>query len=161
MAQPGLALSLQVDHRQQVFFLVLNTFSDQQHITTPTTALYSFLKQPVSTSTRAAMPLDHEVEYVPKLPLPARVGAQAQVKPHVDAAGYAKMYKQSLEEPEVFWNKVGGLLSHCSTWLVAESVPSFLSQMAQETLSWITPYKTVSHGSFEKGDMSWFPEGGQ
>lgn len=52
------------------------------------------------------MPLDHEVEYIPKLPLPSRAGPKAQVKPHVDEATYKKMHKQSLEEPDKFWDQV-------------------------------------------------------
>jgi len=82
------------------------------------------------------MPLDHEVEHVNKMPLPARTGSKAQVKPHVDAAGYEKLYNQSIKQPEVFWDN-----------------------MAREHLDWITPYKTVKSGGFDFGDMAWFPEG--
>lgn len=32
-------------------------------------------------------------------------------------------------------------------------------QAARENLSWDTPFKTVRHGGFEHGDVSWFPEG--
>ena len=33
-------------------------------------------------------------------------------------------------------------------------------QMARETLHWDRPFKTVRSGSFENGDVVWFPEGG-
>lgn len=32
--------------------------------------------------------------------------------------------------------------------------------MAKETLHWDRPFKTVRHGSFEHGNIAWFPEGG-
>jgi hypothetical protein len=32
--------------------------------------------------------------------------------------------------------------------------------MARETLYWDRPFKTVRSGSFENGDVVWFPEGG-
>lgn len=76
------------------------------------------------------MPLDHEVEYVPKLPLPARTGPQAKVKPHVDEAGYAKMYRRSLDEPEQFWDEVSFLLkcSAVSQSMMLNMRPSHLSR---------------------------------
>ena len=33
-------------------------------------------------------------------------------------------------------------------------------QIARETLYWDRPFKTVRSGSFETGDIVWFPEGG-
>lgn len=47
-----------------------------------------------------------------------------------------------------------------NTQLDAMRVRYIFLQMARETLDWISPYKTVSHGSFEFGDTAWFPEGG-
>ena len=32
--------------------------------------------------------------------------------------------------------------------------------MARETLHWDRPFHTVRSGSFENGDIVWFPEGG-
>ena len=32
-------------------------------------------------------------------------------------------------------------------------------QMARETLHWDRPFHTVRSGSFENGDIAWFPEG--
>lgn len=32
--------------------------------------------------------------------------------------------------------------------------------MAKEHLFWHRPYSTVQAGSFESGDVQWFPEGG-
>ncbi|KAF8733266.1 hypothetical protein AX14_003959 [Amanita brunnescens Koide BX004] len=34
------------------------------------------------------------------------------------------------------------------------------AKMARETLHWDRPFKTVRHGSFEHGNIAWFPEGG-
>lgn len=34
------------------------------------------------------------------------------------------------------------------------------SQMARETIHWDRPFQTVRAGSFETGDIVWFPEGG-
>ena len=31
--------------------------------------------------------------------------------------------------------------------------------MARETLHWDRPFQTVRSGSFENGDIAWFPEG--
>ncbi|KDE09541.1 acetyl-coenzyme A synthetase [Microbotryum lychnidis-dioicae p1A1 Lamole] len=58
-------------------------------------------------------------------------------KPHADTAEYERMYKESIEQPSVFWDK-----------------------MAKEHLYWHRPYSTVMAGSFEAGDVQWFPEGG-
>ena len=33
-------------------------------------------------------------------------------------------------------------------------------QMAHEMLHWDRPFRTVRSGSFENGDIVWFPEGG-
>lgn len=33
-------------------------------------------------------------------------------------------------------------------------------QMANDLLYWHQPFTTVTAGSFEHGDISWFPEGG-
>ncbi|KAF8635001.1 hypothetical protein AX15_000614 [Amanita polypyramis BW_CC] len=34
------------------------------------------------------------------------------------------------------------------------------AKIARQTLSWDRPFKTVRHGGFENGDITWFPEGG-
>ena len=38
-------------------------------------------------------------------------------------------------------------------------LPSHILQVAREALHWDRPFKTVRSGSFEKGDIAWFPEG--
>lgn len=57
--------------------------------------------------------------------------------PHVDEDKYLSMYKESIEKPEVFFDK-----------------------MAKEHLHFHVPYQTVKHGGFKDGDIAWFPEGG-
>ncbi|KAM9982190.1 hypothetical protein ACTFIY_004491 [Dictyostelium cf. discoideum] len=49
---------------------------------------------------------------------------------------YNEMYKESIESPNQFWDK-----------------------KAKEFLTWFSDYTTVQHGSFEKGDISWFLNG--
>jgi acetyl-CoA synthetase len=58
-------------------------------------------------------------------------------KPHADTAEYEKLYKESIDHPAQFWDR-----------------------MAKEHLYWHRPYSTVMAGSFEHGDVQWFPEGG-
>ncbi len=56
---------------------------------------------------------------------------------HIDRERYQAMYRQSLEEPEVFWG-----------------------QMAQEFLTWDAPWNNVRRFDFANGDAAWF-EGGK
>ena len=44
--------------------------------------------------------------YVPKRELAKRTGAGAKVKPHVDESEYQALYKESIEQPDKFWDKV-------------------------------------------------------
>ena len=37
---------------------------------------------------------------------------------------------------------------------------SAMAKVAKETLHWDRPFETVRAGSFETGDIVWFPEGG-
>lgn len=58
-------------------------------------------------------------------------------KPHIDSLEtYQKLYKESIEDGDKFWAK-----------------------MARELLTWERDFQTVSSGSFENGDVSWFLEG--
>lgn len=58
-------------------------------------------------------------------------------KPHIDSLEtYQKLYKESIEDGDKFWAK-----------------------MARELLTWEKDFQTVSAGSFENGDVSWFLEG--
>jgi acetyl-CoA synthetase len=56
---------------------------------------------------------------------------------HLDLKTYEKMYKESIETPDVFFGN-----------------------LAKELLDWYTPFHTVKNGSFEHGDVNWF-QGGQ
>ncbi|KAK4057085.1 acetyl-coenzyme A synthetase 2 [Microbotryomycetes sp. JL221] len=58
-------------------------------------------------------------------------------KPHAHTQEYERLYKESIENTHDFWDK-----------------------MAKEHLYWHRPYSTVQAGSFEAGDVQWFPEGG-
>ncbi|AOW06729.1 hypothetical protein B0I72DRAFT_82454 [Yarrowia lipolytica] len=57
--------------------------------------------------------------------------------PHLDCLqDYHQLHKESIEDPKAFWKK-----------------------MANELISWSTPFETVRSGGFEHGDVAWFPEG--
>ncbi|KAF0500262.1 acetyl-coenzyme a synthetase [Gigaspora margarita] len=57
--------------------------------------------------------------------------------PHVNSIEqYKKLYKESIKNPTEFWGK-----------------------LANELLTWHTPFKTVLSGGFEYGDVTWFREG--
>lgn len=49
---------------------------------------------------------------------------------------YKVQYRESIDNPTKFWG-----------------------EKARELLHWDVPFKTVVNGSFENGDVSWFPEG--
>ena len=70
---------------------------------------------------------------VPARPVPDAVAEGA----HVDAEGYERMYRQSVEDPDAFWGEHG------------------------KRLDWITPYTTVKNTTFEYPDVSikWFEDG--
>ncbi|KAF3933315.1 hypothetical protein ABW19_dt0201174 [Dactylella cylindrospora] len=58
-------------------------------------------------------------------------------KPHLkNLDEYKALYKESIENPDAFWGR-----------------------LANELLTWDVPFKTVSHGGLNFGDVSWFPEG--
>ena len=59
-------------------------------------------------------------------------------KPHVGPEDYETMYKESITQPDKFFDR-----------------------MAQEHLSFDRPYKTIMHGGFKDGDIAWFPEGSE
>ena len=58
-------------------------------------------------------------------------------KPHVDAAGYKRMYAQSIEAPDAFWGEHG------------------------KRVDWIKPFTKVKNTSFAPGniDIRWFEDG--
>lgn len=51
--------------------------------------------------------------YIAKRNLAARTGPNAKVKPHVNEQEYAAMYKESIEQPDKFWDKVSFLCCVC------------------------------------------------
>ncbi|KAG5643417.1 acetyl-CoA synthetase [Asterophora parasitica] len=76
---------------------------------------------------------------VPKHPIAPRVAngpRTPHVGPHIDA--YHQAHKVTVGEGSDEW------------W----------AQKARETLHWDRPFQTVRAGSFENGDIAWFPEGG-
>jgi len=80
------------------------------------------------------MTLDHPV-VTPEgaRPVPQEVAARA----HVDAEGYAKLYAESVADPEGFWEREG------------------------KRIDWIRPYTKVKNTSFAPGaiDIRWFEDG--
>ncbi len=70
---------------------------------------------------------------VPARPVPDVVARRALV----DAEGYERMYRQSVEDPDAFWGEHG------------------------KRLDWITPYKTVKNTTYAYPDVSirWFEDG--
>ena len=57
-------------------------------------------------------------------------------KPYLTLEEYEAEYRESIENPDKFWG-----------------------EKARELLHWDIPFQTVRHGSFERGDASWFLEG--
>jgi hypothetical protein len=57
-----------------------------------------------------------EVDYhsAPTHPIALRTSGQssnpAHVKPHADPVEYAKLYKESIEQPEQFWGRVSSII---------------------------------------------------
>ena len=56
--------------------------------------------------------------YIAKRNLAARTGPNAKVKPHVNEQEYAAMYKESIEQPDKFWDKVSCLFCVCGVRLL-------------------------------------------
>ncbi|KAE8209738.1 hypothetical protein CF327_g6317 [Tilletia walkeri] len=82
-----------------------------------------------------------DVPEVKSYPIPVRLQGQGagnhnRPKPHIDESTYKKNYAASLADPNEFWGK-----------------------LARETISWDVPFRTVTSGSLENGDVTWFPEG--
>jgi acetyl-CoA synthetase len=58
-------------------------------------------------------------------------------RPHVQGLEeYQRIYKESIQNPHEFWGK-----------------------LARELITWHKDFTTVNSGSFEHGDMQWFPDG--
>ncbi|KAI9247825.1 acetyl-coenzyme A synthetase [Sporodiniella umbellata] len=71
-------------------------------------------------------------------PIPSRLLDPAQCPvPHINSMEqYRAMWKESVEQPDIFFGN-----------------------LARELLSWDKPFTNVSHGSFETGDVAWFADG--
>ncbi len=65
-------------------------------------------------------------------PGPPEIAANA----HIDAAAYQQLYRQSVEQPEVFW-----------------------AEQAERFLDWHTPWHTVLRYDYPKGEIEWFVGG--
>jgi hypothetical protein len=46
------------------------------------------------------------IEEIKTYPIAERAGPSAKVKPWVDQDGYRRLYKESMEQPEQFWDRV-------------------------------------------------------
>ncbi|KWU46025.1 acetate--CoA ligase [Rhodotorula sp. JG-1b] len=79
---------------------------------------------------------EHDYRSAPTHPVSKRNDGSGH-KPHANEESYAAMYRESIDKPNEFWDR-----------------------MAKEHIYWHRPYSTVQAGSFEAGDVQWFPEGG-
>jgi acetyl-CoA synthetase len=79
------------------------------------------------------------VEPVPLHPIAPRL-ANDPIKPYI--APNIEAYKKA----------------HAET--IGPNADEWWAKVAKETLYWDRPFKTVRHGSFQTGDIAWFPEGG-
>ena len=62
--------------------------------------------------------------------------AQAKAHTYIDAEKYDVMYKQSIEQPDVFW-----------------------AEQAEESLDWYKPWDSVSDVDLKTADIKWFSGG--
>lgn len=64
------------------------------------------------------------------------VSQRAQANSHIDAAAYETMYRQSIEQPDIFW-----------------------AQQAEKFIDWYQPWEQVSSVNFKESQVSWFAGG--
>ncbi|WP_281556220.1 acetate--CoA ligase [Thalassomonas sp. RHCl1] len=64
------------------------------------------------------------------------VSQRAKANTHIDAATYETMYRQSIEQPDVFW-----------------------AQQAEKFIDWYQPWEQVSSVNFKESQVSWFAGG--
>ncbi|KAL7268041.1 acetyl-coenzyme A synthetase 2 [Rhizina undulata] len=81
-------------------------------------------------------PVVIEAHNVQTYQVPEKYYQKHPSKPHLTFEEYKVQYKESIENPDKFWG-----------------------EKARELLHWDIPFQTVSNGSFENGDVSWFLEG--
>ena len=65
-----------------------------------------------------------------------KVSAAARAVSHLDEAGYERMYRQSLEEPDQFW-----------------------AEQAERFLTWDKPWNKVHQSDLSKSEAAWFIDG--
>ncbi|HIL22055.1 MAG TPA: acetate--CoA ligase [Alcanivorax sp.] len=65
-----------------------------------------------------------------------KVSDVARIDSHLDEAGYHRLYKQSLEEPDTFW-----------------------AEQATRFLTWDKPWSKVHESDMSKGEAAWFIDG--
>ncbi|MFO7705912.1 MAG: acetate--CoA ligase [Halopseudomonas sp.] len=65
-----------------------------------------------------------------------KVSDVARIDSHLDEAGYHKLYKQSIEEPDSFW-----------------------AEQATRFLTWDKPWSKVHESDMSKGEAAWFIDG--
>ncbi|PCC98027.1 acetate--CoA ligase [Halopseudomonas pelagia] len=65
-----------------------------------------------------------------------KVSDAARVDSHLDEAGYHKLYKQSIDEPDTFW-----------------------VEQAERFLTWDKPWSKVHESDMSKGEAAWFIDG--
>ena len=64
------------------------------------------------------------------------VSEKAKAHTHINAATYDEMYKQSIEQPDVFW-----------------------AEQAEKFIDWYQPWDSVSKVDFKNSEVSWFAGG--
>lgn len=80
------------------------------------------------------VPEGHEA---PTFHVPKKMFEKHPSKPHIDGMEhYEQLYKESIEEPDKFWGRLG-----------------------RELLTWDRDFQTVRSGSLENGDVAWYLEG--
>ena len=65
-----------------------------------------------------------------------KVSDAARANTHIDEAGYNRLYKQSIEQPDQFW-----------------------AEQAERFLTWDKPWSTVHESDMLKGEAAWFVDG--
>jgi acetyl-CoA synthetase len=76
---------------------------------------------------------DHKLNTSEVFAPPPRLKKQAHVR---SMKQYSVLYKQSIEDPEAFWDNV-----------------------ARDQIDFFVPYTQVTSGTLEHGDHAWFPNG--
>ena len=65
-----------------------------------------------------------------------KVSEAARRETHLDAEGYERLYRQSIEEPDTFW-----------------------AEQATRFVDWMQPWSKVHESNMEKGEAAWFIDG--